>query len=299
MSDESTIGLGVPVQFKALEDSTLDSLGQDPSDFNDWGVRELDDGSIDVAFGAMRPGVRNRVRITSDFLSSVPEYEYSRVPVQMDHDPSQQSNAGHVNFDAPKGGLWFDEREGPDGQLNLFVHVPNTGNQLRSDVISDFTHDPPAIRDGSLGFDPRTTAFDIPDGYEDITEWRMAVLFGKDPEPVELVEGQLQEFSLVTMPGGYDPENAGVGAAAFSSLQSPDTEQYESYAAFRAAYRSESDADADADDAPDPEATVDDTGEATSESESGREGGRGRARVTPTERSLPFSVTTHSAATDE
>jgi hypothetical protein len=154
--------------------------------FNRYGVREHEDGSIDVLFAAMEPGVRHEgtpfeVEITEQFLSRVASHKYpDRLPLQFDHSHSQRANVGWV---------YGDKVKFSDGFLRLMAHVPNTGSQIRTDTIADFTHDPPAITDGSLGLDPRSIELsDRPN---------------RD-EPAEFTDARLQEFSLTPFPAGYD-----------------------------------------------------------------------------------------------
>lgn len=170
-----------------IEFSTPSQLLEPMGDgFNEYGVREHDDGSIDVIFAAMEPGVRHEgtpmeVEITPKFLQTVASKRYpDRVPLQFDHSQSQQKNVGWVYGDRVKFA---------DGYLKVMAHVPATGSRIREDTIADFTHDPPAISDGSVGLDPRSleVSGDSQRG-----------------EPAEFVDGRLQEFSLTPFPAGYD-----------------------------------------------------------------------------------------------
>lgn len=173
---------GMNIEFSVPE-SVTDSLDEG---FNRYGVRELDDGSIDVIFAAMEPGVRHEgtpfeVEITEQFLSRVASKNYpDRIPVQFDHSHSQRANVGWV---------YGDQVKFSDGFLRVKAHIPATGSQIREDTISDFTHDPPAITDGSVGLDPRSIEVkDKPN---------------KD-DPAQFVDAVLQEFSLTPFPAGYD-----------------------------------------------------------------------------------------------
>ena len=160
----------------SLPDQVVDSLGDG---FNRYGVREHDDGSIDVIFAAMEPGVRRGVEVTDQFLQNVTSHNYgSRLPLQYDHSQSQRANVGWIEPENVK----FS-----DGFLRVMAHIPNTGSQIRTDTINDFTHDPPAISDGSVGFDPRTVEVEAERG----------------SKPT-FVDAQLQEFSLTPFPAGYD-----------------------------------------------------------------------------------------------
>jgi hypothetical protein len=154
--------------------------------FNRYGVREHDDGSIDVIFAAMEPGIRHEgtpleVEITDQFLSRVASHSYpERIPFQYDHSRSQRANVGWV---------YGNKLKFSDGFFRVMAHIPNTGSQIRSDTIADFTHDPPAISDGSVGFDPRTIEVERPSN--------------RDEKPV-FTDARLQEFSLTPFPAGYD-----------------------------------------------------------------------------------------------
>lgn len=165
----------------SVSERAVEALGEG---FNKHGVRERDDGSIDVIFEAMEPGVRHEgtpfeVEITSEYLQQVAAKDYGeRLPMQMNHSWDQADNVGWI---------YGDRVQFSDGKLRLMGHVPNTGSSVRSDVIADFTHDPPAITDGSVGFDPTSlTATEDGSG------------------PPKFTDGRLQEFSLTPFPAGYD-----------------------------------------------------------------------------------------------
>lgn len=147
--------------------------------FNEYGVRKNEDGSVDVRFKVMEVGTRKGVDITPEFLDTVASYEYGRIPLQLDHSDSQRANVGFARPDNVK----FN-----DGSLQAQVHIPNTGNRLRDDVIADFTHDPPQITDISVGFNPRT----------------LEVERGRGKDNPEFVDGRIREFSLTPFPAGYD-----------------------------------------------------------------------------------------------
>lgn len=169
------IGVGWNITF-SLPDGVIDSLGDG---FNRHGVREHEDGSIDVIYAAMEPGVRRGVEVTDSFLETVANHNYgSRLPLQYDHSHSQRANVG-----------WIDPQniKFSDGFLKVMAHIPNTGSQIRTDTINDFTHDPPAITNGSVGFDPTTIEVEAERG--------------SDPT---FVDAKLQEFSLTPFPAGYD-----------------------------------------------------------------------------------------------
>lgn len=182
---DDTVGWNITF---SLPEPVVDSLGDG---FNKYGVREHDDGSIDVIFAAMEPGVRRGVEVTDTFLQNVARHAYAgRLPLQYDHSHSQRANVGWIEPENIK----FS-----DGFLRVMAHIPNTGSQIRTDTINDFTHDPPAITDGSVGLDPRTIEVDRPSS--------------RDEKPV-FVDAKLQEFSLTPFPAGYD--NGGL-TPAFSA----------------------------------------------------------------------------------
>lgn len=153
-----------------------------PDGFNQYGVKEYEDGSIDVVFAAMEPGLRKGIRVTDDFLAGVARNFSDEIPMQLDHSNGQLANVGSVR-----------EARFSNGFLRLLGHVPNTGNSVRGDVISDFTHDPPAISDGSVGFG---------------NDYRLEQNDAGEPE---FVDATLVEFSLTPFPAGYG-ENGGLSA---------------------------------------------------------------------------------------
>ena len=161
--------------------------------FNEYGVREnVVDGeleSLDVMFYAMEPGIRKNLEITPEFLQYVAE-ESSDVPLMLDHSDSQLANVGTVT-----------ERVFNDGRLGVVANIPNTGSSVRSDVIADFRHSPPAIGDGSVGFDPRSIELSQPDSDEADARFERATL---------------REFSLTPFPAGYD--NGGLTPAFSDSI---------------------------------------------------------------------------------
>jgi hypothetical protein len=188
--DDDTDTVGWNITF-SLPEPVIDSLGDG---FNKYGVREHEDGSIDVIFAAMEPGVRRGVEVTDTFLQNVARHDYnSRLPLQYDHSRSQKANVGWIEPNKVK----FS-----DGFLRVMAHIPNTGSQIRSDTINDFTHDPPAISDGSVGFDPRTIEVQRPEER------------GEDPS---FVDAELQEFSLTPFPAGYD--NGGLTPAFSEAVE--------------------------------------------------------------------------------
>lgn len=161
--------------------------------FNEFGVREnrTDDDdleSIDVIFEAMEPGPpkdRKGVRITKDFLRKVADKNYDdKPPALMDHRKETLSKIGHVEK------VWFSEKT---GKLMVMDRIFNTGAQSHDEIIKRFTHDPPTITNGSVGFGRDYT-----------------VEQNQNDEP-ELVDGRVREFSTTPFPGGYD--NGGLRAA--------------------------------------------------------------------------------------
>lgn len=182
MSDNSTVVLGdndlegefgMNLEFRAPSESLLGD------GFNKFGVRENDDGSLDVRFNAMEPGERKGVEITPEFLENVVSHDYNRIPLQLDHSDSQRANAGFVD----PGSLQYDDI------LQMQTHIPNTGSSIRDDIIADFTHEPPQITDISVAYDPRTVEIEIPENRGDAPRF---------------VDGRIREFSLTPFPGGYD-----------------------------------------------------------------------------------------------
>jgi len=167
--------VGVNVTFSYPEDAALPESG-----FNRHGVKEHEDGSIDVIFKAMEPGTWKGIEITESFLRDVAQTSGEKVPIQMNHSFDQMDNVG-----------WTKEVKFSDGFLRVKFHVPNTGSEVRSNVIADFTHDPPAITDGSVGFDPSTLKVERTD----------------DGEP-RFKKADFIEFSLTPFPSGYD--NGGI-----------------------------------------------------------------------------------------
>jgi len=165
--------------------------GQDSLEdgFNEYGVRENYDGedleSIDVIFNAMEPGIRKHIEVTPEFLERIATKDNEGLPVQYDHSHSQRANVG--NLTATKF----------NGSLKLMLNIPNTGSQIRSDTIADFTHSTgPQIQDGSVGFDPESLEFGEPED---------------DDAMARFVDGEMIEFSLTPFPAGY--ENGGVTAS--------------------------------------------------------------------------------------
>jgi hypothetical protein len=170
--------------------------------FNDHGVRENyengDLSSVDVIFEAMEPGPperRNGVRITDTFLDKVAGKEYNSTPHLKDHnDKDTFAKIGEVQ-DA-----WFSDRL---NKLMLMTRTPNIeGSSNHQEAIARYTHNPPSIRDGSLGFGSN---------YEAIRN--------EDGEP-EMKDGKFREFSTTNFPGGYD--EGGVNAAFSEAIDNLD-----------------------------------------------------------------------------
>lgn len=170
------------------------------SGFTEHGVRKnVSDGStesVDVIFQAMEPGPperRNGVRITSEFLERVGEKEYEQNPPHLkDHnDTDTFARIGEVRE------AWFSERL---EKLMLMTRTPNIeGSSNHQEAIARYTHEPPAIRDGSLGFG---------NNYE--------AVMNDDGEP-EMRDGKFREFSTVNFPGGYD--EGGVNTAFAEAIE--------------------------------------------------------------------------------
>jgi hypothetical protein len=143
--------------------------------FNQYGVRVHDDGSADVIFKAMQPGVRKGFRIDESFLTRVAGNFSGPVPFMLDHSGFQLKQVGRIT--AAK----FSE-----GYLRLMGHIPNTGSSIKTDVLADLTYDPPAITDGSVGFANDAELYETDDG------------------EIAFYDARIQEFSLTPFPGGYD-----------------------------------------------------------------------------------------------
>lgn len=191
---------------------TATSVGSDidwghDDGFNEHGVRENDDGSIDVIYRAMEPGIRNGFEVTESFLEGVASKNRDHdIDVQFDHTDEAYKHVGWIES-APDT-VWYR-----DSALGIQFHVPDTGNRLRSDVISDFTHDPPALRHGSVGFEPSSIEYELPDGYDSIGSWYWDYLHDDHDGNPELTDADLQEFSIVTHPGGYEKPSGGLSPA--------------------------------------------------------------------------------------
>jgi hypothetical protein len=192
VSADADAQFGVNVEFASAPQSQLGD------GFNEYGVRENPDGSVDVRFEAMEPGERRGVEITPSILQNVVSHQNGKIPVQLDHSESQRANVGYLDPDY----LSFD------GKLQLQAHVPNTGSSVRDDVIADFTHEPPQIKDISVSFDPRTMKVSSPD---------------KRGENPEFVDGKLREVSLTPFPAGYD--NGGLTPAFSSAVEDAVVEE--------------------------------------------------------------------------
>lgn len=173
--------------------------------FNDYGVRENydEDGtleSVDVLYEAMQPGPpenRNGVRITQDFLRAVASKEYNDPPHLRDHeDKNTFARIGRM-----KDAFFSDATE----SMWVMTRTPNIeGSQAYQEAIARYTHEPPEITDGSVGFGNQYEAVRNDDG-----------------EP-ELVDGKIREFSTVNFPGGYD--DGGVRAAFAEAVEEVMTE---------------------------------------------------------------------------
>jgi hypothetical protein len=173
--------------------------------FSDHGVRKNTDEegnveSVDVIYEAMEPGPperRNGVRITEEFLKDVADKDYTPNPPHLkDHnDKDTFSRIGEVRD------VWFSERL---DKLMLMTRTPNIeGSRNHQEAVARYTHDPPAIRDGSLGFGSNYEAVRNSDG-----------------EP-EMKSGKFREFSTVNFPGGYD--EGGVNTAFAEAIEDSET----------------------------------------------------------------------------
>lgn len=176
--------------------------------FNEYGVRENEDGSVDVIYRAMEPGIRNGFEVTEDFLSNLAVKGTANQPAQLDHSRSQRDNVGFLQSRKGEESIWFR-----DGALGLMLHIPNTGSSFRTDIISDFTHEPPAVTDGSISFRGDSVEVDLPEGYQSLDEWRLDAMFGQAEGNPTFVDAEIKEFSLTPFPGGYDQQSGGVSAA--------------------------------------------------------------------------------------
>ena len=186
LGDNDTDGeFGMNIEFSMLPEEAL-SEG-----FNRYGVRENDDGSVDVRFNAMEPGERKGFDITEEFLQNTASYEYSKVPLQLDHSESQRANVGYI-----------EQIQFSDGFLQVQAHIPDTGNSVRGDIIADFTHEPPQVKDISVGFDPRTAEVEPPESR------------GDNPA---FADARIREFSLTPFPAGY--ENGGLTPEFSSAIE--------------------------------------------------------------------------------
>jgi hypothetical protein len=174
--------------------------------FNEFGVRENTNEhgeleSVDVIFAAMEPGPpedRNGIRITTDFLDKVARKEYASPPPHLkDHeDKNSWARIGEVRE------KWFSERL---NKFFLMTRTPNIeGSQNHQEAIARYTHEPPEIRDGSLGFGSNYEA-----------------AMNDEGEP-EMVDGKFREFSTVNFPGGYD--EGGVNAAFAEAVEEATVE---------------------------------------------------------------------------
>lgn len=194
---------GINVEFRR---PVQEALGDG---FNEYGVREREDGSIDVRFRAMEPGTRRGIDITPEFLDAVTDYDYGRIPLQLDHSKSQRANVGYIDGEKLKFG----------DAVQVQAHIPNTGSDMREDIIADFTYEPPQIQDISIGFDPKSIEVERP---------------SKRGENPRFVDGRIREFSLTPFPAGYDnggltPEfSAAVEQAAICNCSEFDEDEAQS-----------------------------------------------------------------------
>lgn len=201
IGDNQTDGdFGMNLEFTTLPTEAL-SEG-----FNRHGVRENEDGSLDVRFAAMEPGERRGFQIDANFLQNVASYDYDRIPLQLDHSQSQRANVGYID----PNNVEFNDT------LNIQAHIPDTGSSVRDDVIADFNHEPPQIQDISVSFDPRSVEMEPP---------------SEKGEAPRFADARFKEFSLTPFPAGYD--NGGLtpefsSAAEQASISPDDFEEPES-----------------------------------------------------------------------
>jgi hypothetical protein len=174
---------GKPVEMSFDVSAALEPL---TDGFNKYGIkRNTDDKgnlvSVDALFEAMEPGEpkdRNGVRITEDFLQQLAEKDYSDdPPYLMDHERATSAHVGFVKD------VWYDDDK---QKLMVQARAFNTGAESTNEVVNRLTHEPPLIRDGSVG---------LGKAYE--------ASVNEDSER-ELVDGTIQEFSTTPFPGGYD-----------------------------------------------------------------------------------------------
>lgn len=178
VGDNETDGnYGMNLEFSVLPKEALSD------GFNRYGIRVNDNGSVDARFAAMEPGERRGFKITEEFLRNVASYDYSRIPLQLDHSQSQRANVGYIE---PENVSFNDT-------LNVQAHIPDTGSSVRNDIIADFTHEPPQIQDISVSYDPRSVEVEPPSSRN---------------EAPEFVDARIREFSLTPFPAGYD--NGGI-----------------------------------------------------------------------------------------
>jgi hypothetical protein len=150
--------------------------------FNQFGVKDTED-RVEFIFEAMQPGMRNGVKITEDFLQRVASNFEDGAPAQIDHDRSMLMNAGQIER------VWFS-----DGALRLKGYIPKTGADTHQEFVNRFTFDPPQVQNGSVGFGMKYELSEDDDG-----------------NPM-LVDGDMQEFSFLPFPGGYDESSGGLKA---------------------------------------------------------------------------------------
>lgn len=196
IEEELAFDASTPDPDRDLDFSAQEFVDRVGEGFNEFGVRTNtdEDGnieSVDVLYEAMEPGPperRNGVRITDSFLENVvsKEYDAPRPPHLKDHQTKDSfARIGEVRE------AWFSENT---QSMWLMTRTPNVdGSRNHEEAVARYTHEPPEIRNGSLGFG---------DQYE--------AKRNSDGEP-ELVDGKFREFSTVNFPGGYD--EGGVKAA--------------------------------------------------------------------------------------
>lgn len=203
---EETLKFGASVSDGDIDFSHSEFQERVGEGFNEHGVREnySEDGSklqsVDVIFEAMEPGPperRNGVRITENFLQKVAEKEYDTPPHLKDHeDKDTFARIGEVRD------VWFSDRL---DKLMLMTRTPNIeGSSNHQEAVARYTHEPPQITDGSLGFGQNYEA-----------------VMNEQGEP-EMRDGKFREFSTTNFPGGYD--SGGVNRAFAEAIEEKEFE---------------------------------------------------------------------------
>lgn len=203
---EETLTFSASTPDESIDFSHSEFEAKVGTGFNEHGVRENyeneDLNSVDVIFEAMEPGPpdrRNGVRITDDFLKKVAGKDYDSPPHLKDHKAEDSfARIGEVRE------AWFSDRL---EKLMLMTRTPNIeGSSNHQEAIARYTHNPPEIRDGSLGFGKN---------YEAVRN---------DDNEVEMNDGKFREFSIVNFPGGYD--DGGVNTAFAEAIEKTEFSEH-------------------------------------------------------------------------